>query len=480
MGNFADNTDANVQWVDLTTSANNGLLTNFTLPTNGVSGWNGTNTMCTPSNLKFDGLNDFVDAGLNSSLQIPGALTLEAWINPNGLPTGSDSGIAGTGINNYQLTYHSNGSVFLYINNGSNNIQVPSVSPNVWHHVAGTWDGTTNTNGLKLYIDGLLSTQGTSTETSISGWNNFIVGNATTQFNGQIAKARVYDTDLDASQVQQNYLAEQGEFPNNSCPMSLVNPSSALNKQDKFSTLNIEVVSSPQLPKIFKLPVLSSDLEDKIGYAINGSNPAFEIKLPDSIDPADVASVELKDLASGSIYKRLPFSISAVPGESDRYILSTSLPTISNQGEARFALNLRDGSFFTGALYIFNPPNKVKALKGNSPKQISKPVISRVLVNRNSQTVTLQVKGENFIGRAFTFGDKNSTKFVVSPENLSNTTVTLLPSSLNAQVKETSVSKSGNIIRINLTVSDDTDLTEATLILSTPLGTDSKQFVIKP
>lgn len=36
-----------------------------------------------------------------------------------------------------------------------------------WHHIAVTWDGTTTANAVKIYIDGVLDTQGTATGTGV-------------------------------------------------------------------------------------------------------------------------------------------------------------------------------------------------------------------------------------------------------------------------------------------------------------------------
>jgi hypothetical protein len=46
------------------------------------------------------------------------------------------------------------------------------VTPNdgQWHHLLATYDGTTNTNGMKLYIDGVLNAQGTATSTGINSF----------------------------------------------------------------------------------------------------------------------------------------------------------------------------------------------------------------------------------------------------------------------------------------------------------------------
>ncbi|MBW2979870.1 SBBP repeat-containing protein [Candidatus Woesearchaeota archaeon] len=173
---------------------NDGLVVGATWDSDG--GYDGS------GGYSFDG-NDSIDAGLDGSLQIAGALTMSFWMYAKG--NSSDAGLAGTGIANYQCTYHNGAAIYCYINAGSNNVQA-SVSSNAWHHVAFTWDGTTNGNGIKLYIDGDLKDQDTSTYSSISGWNNFMIGSATTYFNGSIDELLVFNHSLSAAQIKALYM----------------------------------------------------------------------------------------------------------------------------------------------------------------------------------------------------------------------------------------------------------------------------------
>jgi len=70
-----------------------------------------------------------------------------------------------------------------------------------WHHIAGTWDGAMK----KLYVDGVLRSQGASTG-SISFENNFglFIGanqGGALSFNGQLDDWRIYNRGLSAEEV---------------------------------------------------------------------------------------------------------------------------------------------------------------------------------------------------------------------------------------------------------------------------------------
>jgi hypothetical protein len=62
------------------------------------------------------------------------------------------------------------GSYTFRLNQGTTNYfnfsTVNVVDQTQWHHVLVTWDNTTNANGAKIYINGSLDNQATSTGTS--------------------------------------------------------------------------------------------------------------------------------------------------------------------------------------------------------------------------------------------------------------------------------------------------------------------------
>ncbi len=84
-----------------------------------------------------------------------------------------------------------------------------NLKTDTWYHVVATWDGTTNTNGKKIYLNGALGDQKTSTISTMGTPNyNFYIGCdsvGNTRFEGAIDEVRVYKGALSASEVEALY-----------------------------------------------------------------------------------------------------------------------------------------------------------------------------------------------------------------------------------------------------------------------------------
>jgi len=114
--------------------------------------------------LSFNGMNDYVLVPDHSTLDITGAITIEAWIKA---PTGQ-----------------TNGDIF----------------DDSWHHVALTYDGI----NMRLYIDGELDTTKAWTGTILTNENDLYFGcrtSATYLFTGTIDEVRIWSVALPQSQL---------------------------------------------------------------------------------------------------------------------------------------------------------------------------------------------------------------------------------------------------------------------------------------
>ncbi|MCX7771093.1 MAG: CSLREA domain-containing protein, partial [Proteobacteria bacterium] len=107
----------------------------------------------------FDGEDDYVVVGNSSSLK-PSQFTIDAWVKINGFPSQFNTVISHGSMtgseNSYFLGFSTSGILqfFTFHNEiGHDQLNAPNpVSTNEWHHIAGTFDGTTK----KIYIDGVL------------------------------------------------------------------------------------------------------------------------------------------------------------------------------------------------------------------------------------------------------------------------------------------------------------------------------------
>lgn len=152
--------------------------------------------------LDFDGTNDYVDMGNDTSLQISGKyITLEAWIYPTSWKTNAyDGNIIAKEYNTsnygYMLRCGAGGKLNFALGDGSwHEITTSStvLSLNTWQHVAGTFDGSM----MRLYLNGAaidsLSFNGNISKTSS---NNLYIGAHLTYsryYQGQIDEVKIWN-----------------------------------------------------------------------------------------------------------------------------------------------------------------------------------------------------------------------------------------------------------------------------------------------
>ena len=166
----------------------------------------------------FDAVDDQIDIGKPAILESY-PLSIEAWfksgnnnsaIVTKGRTRGSasqrDFDITGNGTN--LLFAVSNGSSYVV------NISAAYPTLDVWHHLVCMWDGTTNSNGAKMFLDGDVFAQGTATATSFATGDNIFIGanRSGFMFNGPIAVIRFYNRSLSADEVFINYNALKERF----------------------------------------------------------------------------------------------------------------------------------------------------------------------------------------------------------------------------------------------------------------------------
>ena len=197
-------------WADLSGNSNHGQLINEVRESSDNLGA-----------LIFDGTNDYISTTIsNNPTQ---NITLEAWINPNRIPsTGTIRGGVLSGDPNHYLGIFDSidGGVThslhfaLQTSSGRPGSAVGNIPRNSWSYIVGTYDGTrmkAYVNGIMLYDVGLTGT--------ISGTGNWVVGcyqpsptDQTHNFDGKISNAKIYNRALTAAEVQQNFNATRGRY----------------------------------------------------------------------------------------------------------------------------------------------------------------------------------------------------------------------------------------------------------------------------
>ncbi len=167
--------------------------------------------------LHFDGVDDQINCGNSSSVQITGtAITLEAWIYPsswtNEVWRGNIIVKEAAAWEGYMFRAGDNGRLNFAFGNGSNWTELTSdpneLTLNTWQHVAGSYDGTM----MRIYVNGIpvdsLSTSLSISNASTTDLNigaNVPLGRF---FPGRIDEARIWNIHRTGAEIAQTMNTE--------------------------------------------------------------------------------------------------------------------------------------------------------------------------------------------------------------------------------------------------------------------------------
>ena len=154
----------------------------------------------------FDGVNDYIDFGINNAIRTTSARTISLWININsGYGNFFSDVVSPTGYQGAELWYDTGG--FRSVVCGAATYQVAPnkqiTNYNTWHYVTLSWNSTT----LKAYWDGVLNTSVSQTVIPVNnttastklGLSNELGGRI--PLNGKIAQCKIYNVQLSDAEV---------------------------------------------------------------------------------------------------------------------------------------------------------------------------------------------------------------------------------------------------------------------------------------
>jgi len=161
--------------------------------------------------LRFDGVNDSVNAGTGASLNITGQMTIAAWIYPTNFSSGGARGRIVDKGSTLFICDNSNVANGLSFSTDGANVAVSAaniVVQNKWQHVLVTYGGAGTAPAF--YVDGVFKGISVTTPSAPVGNSNpYYIGNSaanTRQFTGSIDDLRVYNRILSIDEIRRLYL----------------------------------------------------------------------------------------------------------------------------------------------------------------------------------------------------------------------------------------------------------------------------------
>jgi hypothetical protein len=193
--NLDDNTFNNNAPVDNSGYLNVGASTNVTRTTTSPPSLSFTDT----SYATFNGTSSVVSLTVNQLPAASAAQSIAAWINIGAMPAGASTIVALTGASSAVKLGLGASTVQVLNNIGTALISTAAPSTGAWHHVAYTWDGSSN----RLYVDGVAATPTATAHDSGAVTGAFLgAGSASAEFyTGSLDEVRVYDRALTAQEV---------------------------------------------------------------------------------------------------------------------------------------------------------------------------------------------------------------------------------------------------------------------------------------
>ncbi len=160
--------------------------------------------------LRFDGVNDYSNVGIDQSLNLSGDLTVSAWVKPLSISSANDLIVhqRTQGKNFYTMSF-SLGFAWnslkpnFSLGNGSDRIEAQStetINPSEWTHIVGSVKGNT----LSVYVNGQIKGNAIFSGERQSQTTTYLNDN-TLPFDGAIDDVRIYNQALSPSEIQKLY-----------------------------------------------------------------------------------------------------------------------------------------------------------------------------------------------------------------------------------------------------------------------------------
>jgi len=159
----------------------------------------------------FDGVNDYIDCGSDSSLDITDAITIEAWMKAHSEPANYGTiAVKGHNADAYRLYVKSGRVVNLKVNTDGTDVDLTTLNTltlNTWYHIVGVYSKSDSKS--EIYLNGNLDNSGGGSGNIVTNTENMNIGrypSGTLYFNGFINSVSIYkDQALSPSAIRKLY-----------------------------------------------------------------------------------------------------------------------------------------------------------------------------------------------------------------------------------------------------------------------------------
>jgi hypothetical protein len=208
---------ANIAY-DRSPYGNDGTLTGMPMPsrsaTSGESGWT-TTTGKFGTAVNFDGTDDYVNCGSDSSLNITDEITIEAWVKADAAASGNGGVVTkdNSPDRQFNIMYVHSAPGFgwrIWQNDAVQKQVIASITQGIWYYVVGVADGSY----VRIYLNGVEAVVPVSYDGTIKSFPALDVHiggyDATYFFNGSIDEVKIYNRALSSEEIKAHYLRGTG------------------------------------------------------------------------------------------------------------------------------------------------------------------------------------------------------------------------------------------------------------------------------
>ena len=316
-----------------------------------TSNWDGSNweignsTANYSTALDFDGSSDYINCGADSSLNT-NALTVSCWVKcdpftPSIGPAIISKDTQSGAIRSFGFLFVFSEFLFQNWDSAGNDNRVVIAQPSnpintdgKWHHLVATIDGTTNTNGIKVYIDNVVVGQVTATATGIrTSTAPFFIGASGSSgtnynWNGEISNVAIFNTALNSPQVQTLY--------NNGTPETSISHSPI---------------------SWWKLDNTNTGIQDSGSASNNGNNNgATQVSSLVSTLNGTTSGMNTANLVNSDLERSIPYSSYSMDFDGTDWMETVAVPTPAITQVSLSAWIKRDGAQtnYNGVLGVRN------------------------------------------------------------------------------------------------------------------------------